>query len=127
MVCKKHLFQQNSVIFKCKIRKQKYINCLGKGAIDVSLRGYNQGYFNFTITFQSKDGRYRYNITDIYHDNPGGSSGGYIKNEKPECGTFSMTKKEWLKIKTQAQENIELLSHNLKDFLSSTVIKQDDW
>lgn len=100
---------------------------IGKGAISVVLRRANVGYFYYTISFYAKDGRFKYEITDIYHENINGSSGGDIINEKPECGTFSMMKSEWANIKSQANDNILALTMSLKNYFNETGKTQDDW
>ena len=100
---------------------------IGKGSISVTLMKYQQGFFEFTISFYAKDGRYKYIITDINHSNPGGSSGGNIINEKPECGTFYMTKKQWIKLKIQAEEKISSMASNLKQFISEDENSEDEW
>ena len=85
--------------------------------------------FDFTINFTSKEGRYRYVITDIKHDSKtsNAKSGGVIENEKPECGSMFMFKRQWNKLKRQAHESISFLHKDLVQYMSETASEEDDW
>ena len=105
---------------------------IGKGAIEVEKSGYHNGVFDFTIKFTSKEGRFKYVITDIVHDKRGSnlncSGGGAIENEKPACGSMNMFKKHWNILKTQAHNKLTVLSNDLKNHMSNTNNDDnDDW
>lgn len=114
----------NSVI---QMKDEKLHKLIGKGAIGVSLRGHPQGFFKYTISFESRNERFKYSITDIYHENYNGAEGGAIVNNKPQCGTFLMTKKEWEKLKEQAENNLNQLVVSLKTFVIENATNEEDW
>lgn len=66
------------------------------------------GYISFKLSLFFKDGRYKYILTDFDHVYDGGKagfgSGGDIENEKPACGTFYLTMKNWTRIKDQTDK-----------------------
>ena len=66
------------------------------------------GYISFKLSLFFKDSRYKYILTDFDHVYDGGKagfgSGGDIENEKPACGTFYLTMKNWTRIKEQTDE-----------------------
>jgi hypothetical protein len=104
---------------------------IGKAAIEVENRGYPNGVFDFTIKFTAKEGRYRYVLTDIAHDKRGSAlngSGGAIENEKPACGSMTMFKSHWNKLKEKAHNKLTALSKDLTNHMSATNNEAgDDW
>ncbi len=56
------------------------------------------GGFNYTLKVYCKENRYKYEISNFIHtgeyDNVNRSSGGAIENDKPDCGTMFITKKQ---------------------------------
>ena len=82
------------------------------------------GAVRFRFVIQCKDGRYKYVLDELVHEDkqPAGDySGGSLANEKPACGGLFMTKKGWAKIKA------DTVSH-LKKFVSDleVAMRTDD-
>lgn len=103
---------------------------IGKGLFVVSLNG-DWGYIHFTVALYFKDGRYKYEIKNISHENPKSSSrsglgdGGAVENEKPACGKMLMSKKQWEKIKVNADSNIKNLIADLNYYMIKS--NSSDW
>ena len=116
----------NSVI---QMQDKEAGKIIGKGYVPVKSMGYDAGGFDFTINFAAKEGRYRYVITDIKHDPKTSNmkSGGAIENEKPECGTMYMFKKQWKKLKVQAHESLTAMHKDLVQYMSETASEEEDW
>jgi hypothetical protein len=103
-----------------------YVNRLGK-------RG--AGFFHFTISIYTKDEKYKIELSSFFHEGEGSGTvgnGGPIENEKPACGAsiFSkkgtaMSKKEWIKMKNQVNDNVLSLINDLKKFMSEE--DKDKW
>lgn len=79
----------------------------------------NGGHVDYTLTIMLKDNRYKYIITDFYHDRdsktPGGyGAGGNLELETPQCGKFFMTMKNWGRIQEQTDTYIKQLVQSLK-------------
>jgi len=85
------------------------------------------GDFLYTITFQSKEGRYRYTIDNIYHYCSFCPSGGPIENEDPICGKAQMFKKHWKFLKSYAHEDLLRIEASLKRYLSQAGKYDDNW
>lgn len=102
-----------------------------KGNISITVTalgsGFKYGYVRFTMSLQCKDNKYRYSITDFYHDNPSDtkSIGGHLENEKPAAGTFFVSKKYWAEIKEQTDKSVKELIKNLSAIMSSSL--KSDW
>jgi hypothetical protein len=89
------------------------------------------GIVTFLISIYVKEGRYRFEITDLIHKgntvNVGGYSvtvpdGGDLSNLIPSCGYGEMMPKiRWINIRTEALKTIESVINNLK----STMITKD--
>lgn len=93
---------------------------------------YPAGGFNYTLKIYCKDGRYKYEITDLIHtgiyDTVNKSSGGPIENNKPNGGTFNTTKKQWDYMRKDCVSNIEELITTLKKSMSNpSEIENKDW
>ena len=93
---------------------------------------YPAGGFNYTLKIYCKDGRYKYEITDLIHtgiyDTVNKSSGGAIENNKPDGGTFNTTKKQWDYIRKDCISNIEELIRTLKKSMSNpSEIESENW
>ena len=76
-----------------------------KGSMHVTSKGAFGKYrniFDFTLTVDVRDNKYRLVMSDIYHsglvDQPA-YAGGSIDNEKSACGAFLIPKGDWRKIK----------------------------
>lgn len=100
---------------------------IGKGLFSVrtvTLGSHDAGNIKFTIEIQVKDGKYKYIITDIWHE-PGSSSivsPGDLTLEKPGGGIMTMGMQNWKGIKSQTDNKI----NNLIDSLKIAMSKKDD-
>jgi len=93
---------------------------------------YEAGGFNYILKIYCKDGRYKYEISDLVHtgmyDTVNISSGGAIENVKPACGTMHISKGQWDYIKKDCISNIEELIKNLKkSMLIKSEMEKKDW
>jgi hypothetical protein len=93
---------------------------------------FEAGGFNYTLKIYCKDGRYKYEISDLIHtgiyDAQNNSSGGAIENEKPACGTMHISKGQWDYIKNDCVSNIEELIKTLKQsMLNKSEMEKKDW
>lgn len=87
------------------------------------------GRIEFSFTVQCKDGRYRLHVTDIRHSfktQYGDISGGKISNEKPDCGGFKMTKKQWAVVKESAMRDIEAFAASFETFMQNKAASNND-
>jgi hypothetical protein len=79
------------------------------------------GRVRFTISVFTKEGRYKYEITDFVHiANDNTYSGGNLENEKPDCGNFNMVKKGWLQVKEITQTKVNDIITDLKNSMNKT-------
>lgn len=93
---------------------------------------FEAGGFNYTLKIYCKDGRYKYEISDLIHtgmyDSQNSSSGGAIENVKPACGTMHISKGQWDYIKNDCISNIEELIKTLKQSMSNkSEMEKKDW
>lgn len=97
---------------------------VGKGAFKVyahnmGLRDY--GLVTYTISITAKDGRFKYELTDIYHTANGGfagsAAGGAIDNEKPACGNSWISQKAWSEIKLNCYDKCTSLIETIKPYM----------
>lgn len=93
---------------------------------------YEAGGFNYILKIYCKDGRYKYEISDLIHtgiyDAKNSSSGGAIENEKPDCGTMHISKGQWDYIKKDCVSNIgELIKALKKSMLKKSEMEKKDW
>jgi hypothetical protein len=87
------------------------------------------GAVNFTLKIATKEGKYKYEITDLYHSDVhhnGDYSGGSLSNEKPACGGLFMTKRNWHKIKEDADNQLQQLIQELYASMKAPA-NQDNW
>lgn len=84
------------------------------------------GYVSFKLSLFFRDGRYRYILTDFEHVYDGGKSGfgsgGALENEKPACGNFFLTKKNWQRIKQQT----DVVAKGLVNSLHFEMLKKQE-
>lgn len=105
---------------------------IGKGIISFENPGLKigknaSGYFEFMITIDIKQNKFRYTIENIRHESyKDNNSGGLFTNEKPECGTFIMPKSNWKRIKEIGYSEIEKIIQDLK-FAMNKASTPDDW
>lgn len=93
---------------------------------------FEAGGFNYTLKIYCKDGRYKYEISDLIHtgiyDAVNNSSGGEIENVKPACGTMRISKGQWDYIKKDCISNIEAIIKMLKQsMLDKSEMEKKDW
>jgi hypothetical protein len=106
---------------------------IGKGNITAygHFKNFESGIWKFTVSFTAKEGRFRYVISDIYHETGGyenvKGAGGDIKNEKPECGKWYLTKGQWNKIKARASTQFQDIAKDLEQSMTVTLNEDDDW
>lgn len=87
------------------------------------------GNVRFKFVIQCKDGRYKYAINELVHEDRQYKvdySGGNLENEKPECGTLLMAKGGWKKIKLETDEHLQQFIHDLKVAMQSDN-ENDNW
>lgn len=84
------------------------------------------GYVSFKLSLFFRDGRYRYILTDFEHvydgEKSGFGSGGALENEKPACGNFFLTKKNWQRIKQQT----DVVAKGLVNSLHFEMLKKQE-
>lgn len=99
---------------------------VGKGLFSTR---YTIGNIHFTMKVQVKDGRYKYWISNFRHEELTHNwSGGFLENEKPDCGYFLIAKKAWVEyIPNAVVEKTILMIQGLKTSLSLDVDKKDNW
>ena len=97
-------FKNSNYVVQMEDKESGRIICKGVMVVhSTGTLGINySNYVNFSLTIDVKDNRYRAVISDIYHSGISSSNeypGGAIENEKPDCGKFSIPKKDWNKMK----------------------------
>tara|TARA_B100000401_G_scaffold396766_1_gene306477 strand:+ start:220 stop:768 length:549 start_codon:yes stop_codon:yes gene_type:complete len=120
----------NSVI---QMQDKEAGKIIGKGNITAygHYKNFESGIWKFTVSFTAKEGRFRYVISDIYHETGGyenvKGAGGDIKNEKPACGKWYLTKGQWNKIKARAYTQFQDIANDLEESMTITLSEDDDW
>jgi len=104
-----------------------------KSKYPAPMKGYfNEGFINYVVTISAKDGKYKYEITDITHTSTRGN-GGNLENAIPECGKYTLTLEGWSTIKNQAKTELPKIVQDLKTAMDAKVpadqVKKakDDW
>lgn len=91
----------------------------------------DKGYSEFTYTFDAKDGRYRFILTDFVHKGIDRSpDGGALENTKAECGPTRMSARGWVTIKEKTNEGANELTDELKQKIQEVKNdpeRNDDW
>jgi hypothetical protein len=106
---------------------------IGKAIYRVNVHSFGihpGGIVNYTILLLVKDGRYKYEITDLYHEGgqSGLGSGGNLANEKSACGNFMLTQKYFSEIKQQSYDQTISLIDSLKLAMKSkSLTKNENW
>lgn len=85
------------------------------------------GYVNFTLKLQSKNGRYKYTISDFYHEIYAENqvSIGSLNKEKPGGGVFGIGVKNFNKLKEYLHQDVENLILSMKNSIDKGMIKDD--
>ena len=94
-----------------------------------------KGYINYTIKIFVKEGRYKYEFTDFYHEpeNKNGHSFGYVTNavENPKPYSFSLkswNRKAWNDLKKEIDIKMKDIIFSLKDGMKvKTEAQNDNW
>jgi len=85
------------------------------------------GYINYTISIYLKDGKYKYEVTDLYHTGEYAGDGVTI----PDFGAceemIGSKKKKFVYYLTQSDNDIKSLIASLKESMSKQVVKKDDF
>ena len=86
----------------------------------------------YDIKLSIKEGRYKYKITNLYHESQGSrlGSGGALENKEPECGLINMRQEYWEEIKRKTDEMIKELISSLKTQMTEAPkvgAEEDDW
>jgi hypothetical protein len=85
------------------------------------------GYFEFILTIETKNNKFRYTFEGFRHvAYKDGYSGGAFENEKPECGTFILTKNNWYSIKAKGTNSIKEIAESLRIAMKENT-KKDEW
>ncbi|HSZ24751.1 MAG TPA: DUF4468 domain-containing protein [Cytophagaceae bacterium] len=93
----------------------------------------DRGKVTFSLSVFSKDGKYRYILTDLAHTAEGktaGSDGGKLENVSPDCGKTKMSAKGWVTIKTKTDASLKALIADLKRVIKEAQndpAKKSDW
>ena len=86
----------------------------------------------YDIKFEAKEGRYKYTITNPYHEAQRSKlgAGGALENKEPDCGVLNMQQKYWDEIKMTAHENFTAMINSLKASMTQTISNakgKEDW
>jgi hypothetical protein len=73
----------------------------------------HHGIVEYEVTLASKDGRYKYIVTNLVHSGDK-ASGGKLEGAQPECGKHILTLAGWSAIKKQSLEHLDKLIQNIK-------------
>ncbi len=85
-----------------------------KSKYPAPMKGYfHDGEINAVISIACKEGKYRYEITDITHTSTRGN-GGKLENKMPECGKYTLTLEGWAAIRNQAKTEFPKIVESLK-------------
>lgn len=78
------------------------------------MKGMNHtGEVEYTLTVFSKDGKYKYVLTDLIHKSVKGD-GGELSKGIPECGKYTLIPAGWATIKRSADEQAKEIIKGLK-------------
>lgn len=86
------------------------------------------GVVNFIMLVEYKDNKYRYSIKPTVHDCYGCSfncSGGSLLNEFPSCGKLNMTKANWDRIKSNANDEFKTFINRFETMMNKA--ENNDW
>jgi hypothetical protein len=83
---------------------------------------------NFKVTLRFKDEKFRYTLTDFYHEGLSQaypSDGGPLELVTPKFGKFAINKRHWNQIKIDANHNVLEMLNQLIKTVSNT--RSDNW
>jgi hypothetical protein len=101
----------------------------GKGLIEIHLKAVGLvvpgGWVNFILNISVKDGKYKYNISDLRHEGNGSNipSGGNLENGKPK----GWVTKQWNSIIIQTNDELKDLIRSIKDEMNNPSTKLNSW
>ncbi len=79
------------------------------------------GKIVFDVTIKTKDGKYKYTLTNFRHEGiKGKTSAGALEQKEPACGRQQISSAGWGKIKSDAYEQIQKLIPELKNIMAGT-------
>ncbi len=78
------------------------------------------GTVSYVVTVVSKDGKYKYTVTDLTHASDKGN-GGALEGALPACGKYTLTLSGWNNIKKQSQEKMNELVKAIKSAMAPGV------
>ena len=91
---------------------------------------YHDGTVSWMMSVFSKEGKYKYVLTNFVHSSPKGN-GGKLESKDPECGKFTLTMPAWALIKKDSKVKLEAIVKDLKTAMSAPENKVkssgDDW
>lgn len=90
------------------------------------------GAILYDFRVEVKEGRFRYKISNLYHEAQRSrlGSGGALENKAPDCGTLNMQQKYWDEIKIKAHENFKKIVASLKEHMAKSPeagAEDNDW
>ena len=103
-----------------------------KSKYPAPMKGYfHEGELNGTVSIACKEGKYRYEITDLTHTSTRGN-GGKLENKIPECGKYTLTLEGWAAIRNQAKTEFPKVVESLKAAMTkaapvATGKSKEDW
>lgn len=100
------------------------MNPTSRGALGMNY----QNNFDFTLTIDLRDNKYRAVLNNIYHSGLGPHKtypGGHIENEKPDCGTLMIPKKDWIKMQEAVKLEATKFMNKLKNHMNASLSKDD--
>ena len=91
----------------------------------------NAGAINYDVQLFVKDGKYKINIFNLYHEAQKSrlGAGGSIENEIPDCGNLNMQQRYWIQIKVDGAVQFAKLIEDLKKEMEKAkdLSPDDDW
>ena len=103
-----------------------------KSKYPAPMKGYfHDGELNGIVSIACKEGKYKYEITDLTHTSTRGN-GGKLENKVPECGKYTLTLDGWAAIRGQAKTEFPKLVESLKAAMTkaapvSAGKSKEDW
>lgn len=122
-----YLFKDSKSVIQNEDKESGII--IGKGTMSVIYRSagtvFDAGYIHYTLTIAMKQSKYKYVITDFYHDGTGSKlpSGGAMENPKPKM----WYQKQWDNAKSKMDSDIRNLIEALKTKMNNPTPKNDNW